>query len=225
LSERRAWARHARLFSVAGVVLVAGGLFAFLFHDAGSVVIATHGPSAVVAGDVATFNVTVQVPPGQRLPVAGTTLVLERADASPPTFLASVTCPTDASCDASQLRAFGPDAAAVHGLTRLDATAPTTGRLTVRVQGWGHSDATGYGQEVEAVRRLSATDLVDPALGAGYGLGYGDEKSPTTVSYSFALDTSGLAPGAYRLTFLVESGSRVMGEVSGPSTPLTIGPR
>lgn len=207
-------------------MLVSGGLFAFLFHDAGAVAIATHGPSTVAVGDVATFNVTVQVPPGQRLPVAGTTVVLERVDrAASPTFLASVTCPTDASCDASQLRAFGAAGDALRGVTRLDATAPTPGRLTVRVQGWGHSDATGYGQEVETVRRLSATDLVDPTLGAGFGLGYGDEKSPTTLSFSVQLATAGLAPGAYHLTFLVESGSRVMGEVSGPSTPLTIAPR
>lgn len=203
---------RARFYSVFGVFVVAGGLLIFLFQDSEAVTIALEGPEGVENG-VGTFVATITIPAGQRLPVAGQTVVIENARSQPPDLLESATCWGDVSCEGG-LRYFR-NGFLVRDIVRLDSESPSMGPLQVRVEGYGRSSTTGYGQEVRADRSLVADDLVDPEAGAAYGPGYGADR-PVTLRYAVSVDASQLEGREFDITFLVETGSRAMGQVSGP---------
>lgn len=205
----------ARIFSVVGVVLLSGGLLVVLFHDVDTVVVSIEGPRQLAA-EAVTFDLSVLVPAGQLLPVAGQTLVLEDAASAPPLLVESATCWGDEGC-AGGLRYTGRNAGAIRDVARGDDGAqPQPGLLWVRVQGYGHSEGSGYGQEVESDRKLVANDLIDDEGRRGHGDGYGDPENSVTLRYALTFDPATLRPGEYHLTFLVETGSAQMGAISSP---------
>lgn len=207
-----------RVFSIVIVIGLAGGLFAFLFHDTPTVDIRLEGPSAVYSTAPVAFSAQIEVPPGQRLPLAAVALVIQDPSTTPPRVLDVVTCWTSDPCGETVVHA-GPNM--YEGITIQPAGQASTlssGPLSVWVRGYGHSPATGYGTEVEPERRLVARDSVDPSGLEGHGMGYEGQ----TLQFNVTLAPGQLGPGEYRLAFIADTGSRDMGTISGPIVELRV---
>lgn len=211
-----------RVYSLLGVLALAGTLTALLFQDIDAVRLEIEVPAAVQDAGQVPVRALVHVPAGQRLPVAGATLVVEDVSRGSPFLLDAATCWGDARCT-DDLRHAGRRTPIVSelGLAERDAE-PSEGPLWVRVEGYGQAPTTGYGAEVEPRRRLTASDIEGEGGRTGYGLGYGGERAALLV-YTGIVDTTALEPGRYHVTFLVETGSVAMGPVSSPSTPIMVG--
>jgi hypothetical protein len=211
-------AEKTRVFSIIAVVGLAGGLFAFLFHDTPTVDIQLLGPSAGFEGETLLLRAEVGIPTDQRLPLAAVSFVVQNASTSPSGILDVATCWVNTACGADVLHS-GPRFYEGLQIEPDDAPVSTsTGPLSVWVKGYGHSSSTGYGTEVEPQRRLVATDVIDETGRQAYGAGYEGQ----TLRFSVLVPASELGPGEYHLAFLVDTGSRDMGSISGPTFPLRI---
>lgn len=209
---------RTRLVSVFLVLLLAAGLTAFLFHDAEAVRVSLEAPGHAPPASVIEVASTVRVPAEQRLPVAGVTFVVESLAASQPALVDAATCWGDACTGGLRHVGGGPEVVGSIALTAASAP-PSVGELRIRSEGYGTSQASGYGAEIEPRRTRSATDIEDEEGRSGHGLGYGGDEP---VELRYAVTLAGLPAGAYQLTFLVETGSREMGQVSSPRSLLLV---
>lgn len=211
-----AGAEKMRVFSVVVVLGLGGGLTAFLFHDQEAVAVIVQGPVQASVADALAFEAIVRIPEGQRLPVAGATVVIEDVTRGAPVILDEATC-WDACIE---VRHNAQQEPVVASIRLVDAsTQPSTGELEIRSEGYGASSTTGYGAEVEPQRSRSARDLVDANGVAGSGLGYAGSAQ---LRFAFDIPAGALEAGTYQLTFLVQTGSREMGSVSSPRAPLIL---
>lgn len=210
MSGFRVSVERARFFSVVGAFALSAVLLAFLFHTPASVTVDVEAPAKLTALTPLAIHVT--VPAGQWLPVAGQTAVLESAGVQP-TLIERASCWSDASCDGGLVHATRPVGALTSIVRGDDGAVPSEGKLWVRSEGYGRSDATGYGQEIEPERSLYASDLADEE---GVGNGYGHAEQDTTLEYLVHVDAAKLPVGTYQFTFLVETGSAEMGPISSP---------
>lgn len=210
-----------RIFSVAAVLVVVAGLLALLFHDVDSVRVRVETASESQAGADPLVDAIITIPPGQRLPLAGTTLSVEETGAQTPRLLDAATCWGDGACQGNLLHnGRRPVVKSIELIERTEEAS--VGELWVRVEGFGESATMGYGAEVEPQRRLVASDIVDAEGREGFGVGYGGADA-VSLRYRVTLDGGALAAGSYQLTFLVETGSRAMGPISSPAAPLSVG--
>lgn len=220
----RALRRRPRVLAFASVLLLTSGMVAVLIQEARAVDIVVAPPGRV--GGVTDVEVEVRVPAGQRVPILATEGILERTQGDAkvdPALVARARCQGAGSCDAGQLARSGSSSTAILGISFVNAYAGQVqpgnvisqgyfgyGALEVTVPGYGFSGAAGYGYLVGPGAAYGADQL-----GYGYGYGYGAEV--LILLYRVTIDAQVLGDGHHWLTFLVDSGSALIGTLSSPA--------
>lgn len=217
--------RHGRVLSFALVLILSSALTLLLFRDARAVEISLAAPETASAGETLWIHANVTIPPGQRLPLRGTQAVLETIEGREKVLLAQATCSRVEGCVTDSLLRGGPDHRAIVEIAFLSPdVAPTFGPLRIEHRGYGYSALEGHGYEVDPVRRSSATDIHENGSRPGYGWGYGQDDEAVTLRFAVAIDGAAVPPGAYWVTFLLDTGSAVLGTVSSPAEPIALRP-
>ncbi|MBI2958298.1 MAG: hypothetical protein HYY32_05580, partial [Chloroflexi bacterium] len=182
-SRETAWRSGARI-AVGAVAAVVVLLFAVLMSipaKAVSVVV-TPTPASIVRGGSVTFNVSVAIASGERIPINGVSLKLY-SDSSRATHLT------------------GSPYLSPRAMSFVSGT-PSTGRG----YGYGYGYDSGEGQGYYFFRGYG---YMGPGLGYGYGSGYGyGYGGGVTLVYRVTIDTSASwAVGTYYVKVEVDSGT------------------
>jgi PGF-pre-PGF domain-containing protein len=226
-----------RILSFVGVLIISGSLMVGLFQSAGAVDI-TSSPDSnnVDTGDTVTFTVDVEVPEGETLPIEDVRGVVEETPNAGPGFDAKrdADLVADATCQGS----IGPGLPDCPSSGDLSETTGN-GIQAMEFVGGSPSDLGGYGYKEcttapNGYCKVTHTgyDFTSdqnqgygyerPELdGASYDLsdqnyGYGYENGKLTLNWEVTVDAGELnGAGDYWFTFIVETGSDVLGKLEG----------